>query len=42
MLDSVLANEVVKELQKKRMRGLCLKVHYEKAYDSYGIFSIIC
>ncbi|KAK7334866.1 hypothetical protein VNO80_26632 [Phaseolus coccineus] len=35
LLDSVLvANEVVEEVRKKRKSGLCLKVDYEKAYDS--------
>jgi len=35
MLDSVLvANEVVEELRRSERRGLCLKVDYEKAYDS--------
>jgi len=35
MLDSVLvANEVVEELRRNERRGLCLKVDYEKAYDS--------
>jgi len=35
MLDSVLvANENVEELRRKGMSGLCLKVDYEKAYDS--------
>jgi len=35
MLDSVLvANEVVEELRRYGKSGLCLKVDYEKAYDS--------
>jgi len=35
MLDSVLvANEVVEKLKWKKLRRLCLKVDYEKAYDS--------
>ena len=35
ILDSVLmANEVVEELRKKGRSGLCLKVDFEKAYDS--------
>jgi len=35
MLDSVLVtNEVVEELRRNGRRGLCLKVDYEKAYDS--------
>ena len=35
ILDSVLtANEVLEELRKKRRSGLCLKVDFEKAYDS--------
>jgi len=35
LLDSVLvANEVVEELRRYRRRDLCLKVDYEKAYDS--------
>jgi len=35
MLDSVLvANEVVEELKGHERRGFCLKVDYEKAYDS--------
>jgi len=35
MLDSVLvANEVVEKLKRCRRSGLCLKVDYEKAYDS--------
>jgi len=35
MLDNVLvANEVVKELRRYKRSGLCLKVDYEKAYDS--------
>ncbi|XP_068492263.1 uncharacterized protein [Phaseolus vulgaris] len=35
MLDSVLmANEVVEEITRKQRSGICLKVDYEKAYDS--------
>jgi len=35
LLDSVVvANEVVEELKRGGRRGLCLKVDYEKAYDS--------
>jgi len=35
MLDSVLmANEVVEELKRKRRTRVCMKVDYEKAYDS--------
>ena len=35
MLDSVvMANEVVEDLRRSRRRGLCLKVDFEKAYDS--------
>jgi len=35
LLDSVLmANEAVEELRKKGRSGLCLKVDFEKAYDS--------
>lgn len=35
MLDSILvANEVLKELRRNGRRGMCLKVDYEKAYDS--------
>ena len=35
LLDSVIvANEVVEELRRCGRRGLCLKVDYEKAYDS--------
>jgi len=35
MLDSVLmANEVVEDLRRSGRRGLCLKVDFEKAYDS--------
>ena len=35
ILDSVLvANEVVEELRRYGKSGLCLKVDYEKAYDS--------
>ena len=35
ILDSVLtANEVVEDLRRKGNRGLCLKVDFEKAYDS--------
>ena len=33
MLDSVLvAKEVVEELRRKKMSGVCMKVDYEKAY----------
>ena len=35
MLDSVLlANEVLEDLKRRGKRGVCLKVDYEKAYDS--------
>jgi len=35
MLDNVLvANEVIKELRRNGRSGLCLKVDYEKGYDS--------
>ena len=35
MLDSVLmANEVVEDLRRNKRSGMCLKVDYEKAYDS--------
>jgi len=35
ILDSVLmANEVIEELKRRRKPGLCLKVDFEKAYDS--------
>jgi len=35
LLDSVVvANEVIEELKRGERRGLCLKVDYEKAYDS--------
>jgi len=35
MLDSVLlANEVVEDLRRKKSPGVCMKVDYEKAYDS--------
>jgi len=35
LLDSVVvANEVVEELKRGGRRGMCLKVDYEKAYDS--------
>ena len=35
MLDSVfIANEVIEDLKTSRKRALCLKVDYEKAYDS--------
>jgi len=35
MLDSVLmANEVVEDLRRSERSGLCLKVDFEKAYDS--------
>jgi len=35
MLDSVLLeNRVVEELRRNGRRGLCMKVDYEKAYDS--------
>jgi len=30
----LLANEVVEDLRRKGNRGLCLKVDFEKAYDS--------
>jgi len=35
ILDSVLsANEVIEDLRRRRMSGLCFKVDFEKAYDS--------
>ena len=35
MLDSVLViNKVLEELRRNEKRGLCLKMDYEKAYDS--------
>lgn len=45
MLDSVLvANEVVEEIKRHRRCGLCLKVDYEKMYDSvkWNCFYMIC
>jgi len=35
MLDSVLvANEIIKDLKRSGKKGICMKVEYEKAYDS--------
>ena len=30
----LLANEVIEDIRRRRKRGLCLKVDFEKAYDS--------
>jgi len=35
LVDSVLvANEVIEDMRRRRKRGMCLKVDFEKAYDS--------